>query len=90
VGRFEPEQCRWVIAPLVDVGLDLDRIRDLVFRVSFDAIVDGGCGNPQRLTEMVRDEPDEIRAAWASTLWRLLVLHEPVDDRSRTSPVIRG
>jgi hypothetical protein len=78
VDRFETEKCRWVIAPLVDAGLGPDRIRDLIFRVSFDAIVDGGYGDPQRLTELVRDEPEEIRTAWAATITRLFLLREPV------------
>jgi hypothetical protein len=78
VGPFAPDQCRWVIEPLLDAGVELEHIRTLVFRIGFDAIVDGGTGSPQRLNDVVRDEPEEVRAAWAATLCRLLVLADPV------------
>lgn len=71
MGSFAPEQCRWLIAPLLDAGLDLERIRTLVVRLGFQAVVDPGRGEP---TDVVRSEPVEVRAAWEAMLERMLLL----------------
>ena len=73
VGSFAPEQCRWLIAPLLDAGLDLERIRTLVFRLGFQAVTDPGQGG---LIDVVRHEPAEVRAAWAAMLQLMLLLDD--------------
>ena len=73
VGSFAPEQCHWLTAPLLDAGLDLERIRTLVFRLGFQAVTDPGQGG---LIDVVRHEPAEVRAAWAAMLQRMLLLDE--------------
>jgi len=74
VGSFAPEQCHWLIAPLLDAGLDVERIGTLVTRVGFQAVVDPG---QDALTDVVRHERAEVRAAWAAMLGRMLLLDEP-------------
>ena len=73
VGPFAPDQCRWLIAPLLEAGLDLERIRTLVFRLGFQAVVDPG---RDELVDVVRSEPAEVRAAWEAMLRRMLFLGE--------------
>ncbi len=73
MGPFAPDQCRWLIAPLLEAGLDLERIRTLVFRLGFQAVVDPG---RDELVDVVRAEPAEVRAAWEAMLRRMLFLGE--------------
>jgi hypothetical protein len=72
-GSFAPEQCQWLIAPLLQAGLDLERIRTLVFRLGFQAVVDPG---HDELMDVVRHEPAEVRAAWEAMLRRMLLLDQ--------------
>jgi hypothetical protein len=68
------EQCAWIIAPLVDAGLGSEHIRALVFRLGFEAIVDGGPAVHERLTGLVRHEPAEAQTAWTAMIGRMLAL----------------
>ncbi len=77
MGSFAPQQCQWVVEPLLDAGLDLERIRTLVFRMGFEGIVAEYQGSPPSFDEVLRGEPAEVRRAWAATLTRLLALQEP-------------
>jgi hypothetical protein len=79
VDSLTPEQQYWVIRPLVDAGLGMDRIRDLLFRLSFEEIVSEGQNTMACVTTVVSDQPVEIRAAWAEVIGRMLTL-----DRSTT------
>lgn len=72
----EAEQCSWIVAPLVEAGLEIERIRTLVFRLGFEAVVDGAAVH-ERLTGLVRDEPAEVRAAWTAMIGRMLALEQP-------------
>jgi hypothetical protein len=72
VGWVAPEQQYWIIEPLIDAGLGLDQIRDLLFRISFGAIVSEGRGLVGSVTELVGDQPAEIQAAWTTTVGRML------------------
>ena len=73
MGSFAPEQCHWLVAPLLDAGLDLERIRTLVVRLGFQAVVEPGRGE---LTDVVRQEPVEVRAAWEAMLRRMLLVED--------------
>ena len=64
----------WVVQPLIDVGLDLEEIRSLVFRLGFDAIVDVDQGTASDPMALVADQRVEVRAAWARTIGRMLAL----------------
>ena len=70
LGRREPQ---WVVQPLIDAGLDLEEIRDLVFRLAFDGIV----GDLPRLRDPVAGRPPEVQAAWLETVGRLLAFRRP-------------
>lgn len=76
MGVLAAEQCSWIVAPLIDAGLGPERIRDLVFRLGFEAVVDGGPAIHERLTGLVRHEPAEVRAAWTAVIGRMLALDE--------------
>jgi hypothetical protein len=70
---FAPEQQRWVLQPLVDVGLADDEIRALLHRLA-------------RATDraphtLVSDEPAPVRAAWTHTIDRMLTLVVTEDER---------
>jgi len=81
VGWLTPEQQYWVVEPLIDAGLSLERIRSLVFRLAFDTMVDGTSGAPAILRNVVADEPAPVRHAWAQAISRLIVVRdlEPAD-----------
>jgi hypothetical protein len=72
VDLVAPQQPYWVLQPLVDVGLDVEQIRNLLFRLGFDAIV--GSGVDAGLTTVVSDHPPEVQAAWLQTVGRMLTL----------------
>lgn len=71
-----PEQQYWMIQPLLDAGMELDQIRDLVFRLAFDETVTRGC-SPARVRELVRGQPAEIQAAWDQAIGRMIAAHPP-------------
>lgn len=75
MGFLAPEQQRWIIAPLVDAGLDVEQITGLVFRLGFEAVV--GEGRVGDLGELVRDLPPEAQAAWLQAVGRMLGVQEP-------------
>ena len=61
-----------MIRPLIDAGLELDRIRDLLFRLGFEAIVGEGRGVAARVASMVDTEPPHVRAAWHEVIHRMI------------------
>jgi hypothetical protein len=75
VGSLSPEQDYWLIRPLIDAGLGLDRIRDLLFRLAFAAIVSEGQDTAASVTTLVDDQPPEIRCAWTEAIGRMISLH---------------
>ena len=74
MGSLSPEQHYRIIEPLVDAGLDLEQVRDLLFRLAFDAIVSEGGATVSCLTDVVRDQPPEVRAAWIRVVGRMIAL----------------
>lgn len=77
VAPLTPAQQRWVIEPLVAVGLRIDQITDLVFRLAFAAIATEESGVVPTVTSVVDDEPAEVRDAWATMIHRMLLLDVP-------------
>ena len=75
MGSLSPQQHEWVIRPLIDAGLGLDRIRDLLFRLGFEAIVSEGRGTAAQVTTMVRDQPPHVQAAWTEVITRMISMH---------------
>lgn len=69
-----PEQLYRVIEPLADAGLEREQIRDLLFRLAFEAIVSEDGMPVPRLTDVVRDQPPEVQAAWLRVIGRMIVL----------------
>jgi hypothetical protein len=75
VGSLTPEQHYWVIRPLIDAGLGLDRIRDLLFHLGFEAILSEGQGTVASVTDLVSDQPADVQAAWSEVIGRMISLH---------------
>jgi hypothetical protein len=75
VGSLSPQQYEWIIRPLVDAGLGLDRVRDLLFRLGFEAIVSEGRGTAAQVVQLVEAEPPHVRAAWHEVIGRMIALH---------------
>ncbi len=73
--QFSPEQREWVVRPLIDAGLDVNRISDLLFRLGFEDIVSQGRGTATQVIEMVGQEPPHVRAAWNEVIGRMILLH---------------
>ena len=74
---FPPDQQQWVVQPLLDVGVELDQVRALVFRLAFEDIVREGRGTLSLVHELVADRPPEVRVAWAQAIARLSTLEFP-------------
>jgi hypothetical protein len=64
----------WIIQPLLDAGLDLDAVRDLLFRVGFESLLTTGPGD---VDAFLREQPPGVRAAWIETVDRMLRVPEP-------------
>jgi hypothetical protein len=64
-----PEQQIWMIEPLIDAGLGLDEIRELVVRLVFETLVSVG---PAALIDLVGDQPPEVQAAWWQAIGRMI------------------
>lgn len=76
MGEVTREQEYWLIEPLLDVGLDLDEIRSLVFLLAFEGIVCADEGGATSVQQLVGDRPPEVQAAWARMIDRMLALGE--------------
>ncbi len=82
MGPVSSQHDEWVIRPLIDAGLGLDRIRDLLFRLGFEAIVSEGRGTAAQVTTLVVHEPPHVRAAWNEVIGRMLSLHPSTADQA--------
>ena len=69
-----PERQHWVVQPLIDVGLDLEEIRVLLVRLSFDVIVRAETATAAEAMSLVEGQPVRVRAAWAETIDRMMAL----------------
>jgi hypothetical protein len=77
VWSFIPEQQYWIIEPLIEAGLDLDEVRDLIFRLGFEAIVSEGADTVGSVQGVVSDQPADVQAAWTEVIGRMIGLYEP-------------
>lgn len=73
----------WIIQPLLEVGLGLDEVCELLFLVSFRSMA-----NPERCdvldaTEFLGHRSASVRAAWIETVDRMLGIPET---RRRPAP----
>ncbi len=71
---FPQEEQQWVVQPLLDAGVGLPQVCELVFDLAFDDIVTAGRGTVADLGDRVADRPPEVRAAWAQVITRMLLL----------------
>jgi hypothetical protein len=77
VGSFAGEQQQWVVQPLIDAGVDLDRIHELVFDLAFADLVSEGRDTLTAVSALVADQSAAVRVAWAQTIARLSLLELP-------------
>jgi hypothetical protein len=75
VGPLSPQHHEWVIRPLIDAGLGLDRIRELLFRLGFEAIVTEGRATAAQVATMVSSEPPHVQAAWHEVIGRMISMN---------------
>jgi hypothetical protein len=61
----------WIIQPLLDAGLELDEVRDLLFHISFQCLMGTGRSEPDAIA-LLGGRPPEVRAAWIETVARML------------------
>jgi hypothetical protein len=64
-------QPQWIVAPLLDAGLDVDDVRTLLFRVTFECLV-GGRNDLSDVSAFLGEQPPPVRAAWVETVNRML------------------
>ena len=73
---LEHEHHYWLIEPLLAVGVPLDEIRTLVFRLAFEGVVGGDpCVGPCA-DRIIGDQAPPVRAAWQQVIERMLVVGE--------------
>ncbi|NEK84993.1 hypothetical protein GCU60_04350 [Blastococcus saxobsidens] len=78
---YAPEQeTYWVVQPLVDAGLRLEEIRDLVGRLGFEAVVSDSRSLDAAASSLVLDQPADVRAAWVETINRMITAPRPAPD----------
>lgn len=61
----------WVLQPMMDAGVPLEQVRELVFRLAFDDVLGEGSGD---FGELVADQPPAVRTAWAQVIGRMLAV----------------
>jgi hypothetical protein len=66
-----PAGRRWIIEPLIDVGLGLGEVNALLFRIAFDAMV-GHADIDMSVRNIVADQPAPVQAAWIETVTRMI------------------
>jgi hypothetical protein len=62
----------WVLQPLLDLDLGVERIRTLLYRLSFEVVVRDGYPSVADLTTVVADQPPAVRRAWTEVIGRLI------------------
>jgi hypothetical protein len=67
---------QWLLQPLVEAGLEPERIRTLVYRLAFESVVGQGAPSVDRIRAVVADQPPLVRAAWTEVIARMLVWTE--------------
>jgi hypothetical protein len=74
VDDFPEEAQQWVVQPLLDAGVELPQVCELVFQLAFDGIATAGRATVAGLGDLVADRPPEVRSAWAQMISRMLLL----------------
>jgi hypothetical protein len=64
-------QPQWIVAPLLGAGLDVDEVRTLLLRVTFECLV-GGRHDISNVSAFLGEQPPLVRAAWVETVNRML------------------
>jgi hypothetical protein len=68
-----PPNPDWVLQPLLDLDLGVERIRTLVYRLSFEVVVHEGRPTVADLRTVVADQPPAVKQAWTEVIGRLIV-----------------
>ena len=62
---------QWIVEPLLDAGIDVDDVRTLLFRVTFECLT-GGRNDISDVSAFLGEQPPPVRAAWVETVNRML------------------
>ncbi|WP_369139116.1 hypothetical protein [Modestobacter versicolor] len=68
---------QWVVQPLVDAGLPLEEIRELLFRLAFEDIVSEGRDTLACAAGLAAGRTVEVQQAWSRTIARMPALGLP-------------
>ena len=68
-------QPHWIVAPLLGAGLDVDDVRTLLVRVTFECLV-GGRTDLSDVSAFLGEQPPPVRAAWNETVNRMLAMSD--------------
>jgi hypothetical protein len=79
VETFDRNRLGWAVQPLLDAGLGLDEVRELVFRLAFEAVVTGTGGALPGRADALEGRSAELGRAWHRTLLRLALV-DPLHD----------
>ena len=61
-----------LVQPLLDAGLPLEEICELVTRLGFEAVVGDSRGLDERVLDLAGGHPGHVRAAWVETVRRMI------------------
>jgi hypothetical protein len=67
----------WIIEPLLEAGLDIEEVRTLLTRVSFESVVTDGLSDVSDATVFLGFRSPAVQAAWIETVDRMLRLTQP-------------
>ncbi|RZU31968.1 hypothetical protein [Blastococcus saxobsidens] len=85
---FAPHQeTYWLVQPLLEAGLPLEEVQDLVCRLGFAAVVCDSRTLDSRARELVGDRSADVRAAWVETIGRMI--GPPPADPGPAAPPVR-
>jgi hypothetical protein len=63
-------QQRWIIEPLLDAGMELEQITELVVRLGVEARLRES--TLESVTDLAHDQPPAVQAAWREAIGRML------------------
>jgi hypothetical protein len=71
------DQQFWIIEPLLEAGLEVEQITELVFRLSFEIVV--RASPLEHVTRLAHDRPPAVQAAWRQAIGRMMTQAPPVE-----------
>ena len=79
----------WLVQPLVEAGLRIEEIGELVGRLGFEAVVCDSRTFDARASSLVDGLPAGVRAAWVETIHRMITAPRPRPAQDAAAPPVR-